>query len=100
MVNLCICSMQVHQSRVTLSVPIVILSGCFLMLAGLCASVRGGAGVADCAPLRYIPFLASLLFIASFLWARKGYMHLSAPRNRYMHTMASKGKMLFMKLTM
>lgn len=33
--------MQVHQSRVILSVPIVILSGCFLMLAGLCASVRG-----------------------------------------------------------
>lgn len=41
MVNLCICSMQVHQSRVILSGPVVILSGCFLMLAGLCASVRG-----------------------------------------------------------
>lgn len=41
MVNLCICSMQVHQSRVILSGPIAILSGCFLMLAGLCASVRG-----------------------------------------------------------
>lgn len=44
MVNLCICSMQVHQSRFSLFfpsvIPIFILSGCFLMLAGLCASVR------------------------------------------------------------
>ncbi len=53
MVNLCICSMQVHQSRFSLSFlpsifPIFILSGCFLMLAGLCASVR----VTNSAPLR------------------------------------------------
>lgn len=43
MVNLCICSMQVHQSRFSLSIlpifPIFILSGCFLMLAGFSASV-------------------------------------------------------------
>lgn len=47
-----------------------------------------------------IPFFASLLFVACFLCAIKGYMHLSAPRNRYMHTTASKGRMLFMKVTM
>lgn len=29
----------------------------------------------------------------------KGYMHLSAPRNRYMHTTASKGRMLESKAT-
>lgn len=45
MVNLCICSMQVHQSRFSLfffpsflpSSPFFILSGCFLVLAGVCA---------------------------------------------------------------
>ena len=41
-----------------------------------------------------IPFFASLLFVACFLWAMNGYIHLSAPRNRYMHTTASKGRML------
>lgn len=29
----------------------------------------------------------------------KGYIHLSAPKNRYMHTTASKGRILFMKVT-
>lgn len=92
MVNLCICQMQVHQSKLSLYPSRFNLSG----LIRTCLKITPLLELKNSAV--QIPFLASLLFIASFLFAKKGYMHLSAPRNRYMHTIASNGKMLQKKM--